>query len=430
MTLADFFERLLPRKEIAWVVRLRLGMVIGQLVTLTFVDGALAAASPMWPLAVLAAYTLVSNVTITVLANRYRSAHLTLTIVVSDVVVLATLLAAVGGGAHPFSIFLLVEVAVAALLLETAQVWLVALVSIVVFGILLYMPVKAAVGPLESERVRAELWMWLLYAGAAVSVAHTVRQIAYAIRARDRKLEAAAQLQYQNERLAMLSTFAGNAAHELGSPLATIALAAQELCTRLEQGAATAMLRDDATLIFEEAMRCRDILAMLSSRTGEQMGEMPVATTAATVVAIAQQQLPSQLRAALTISYAGNNGELDCVAPVQTLAQTINNLVRNAFEAQAQIGVTAAVELDIFVDELVHFCVRDRGPGIAPATLLQIGTPFISTKHETGGLGLGLYLARTLATQLGGHLEITVRPQGGTQVDLAIAHNLNFKAAL
>src|SRR5690606_32425233 len=115
-----------------------------------------------------------------------------------------------------------------------------------------------------------------------------------------------------------------NAAHELGTPLATIGLAAKELSLGLEQGKPAESLTADAALVCQEVARCRSILTDLSSRAGESVGEMPVATTARHILDAAIAMMSPRLAPYLQITFGDDQASSrPIVAPPRTLAQIL-----------------------------------------------------------------------------------------------------------
>lgn len=417
---------------LSWLVKLRWGAVGGQVLALGVARLVLAEDLPYGPLAGLVAFTAVSNAALSHWGRPGKTSWHLPAVLVLDVVILATMLAAAGGASNPFTVFFLVHVALAALLLEARRVWAVVALTIGAFAALFWVPSPQGghhqhhVHPGDQGSMSAHLvGMWIAYVLSAVFVAYSVGRVSRAIRDRDRRLAQAASLAAQNERLATLSSFSANAAHELGTPLATIGLAAKELSIALRRGAEPHELLPDADLVCREVTRCRDILTDLSARAGESVGEMPIATTSARIVEGLIAGLSPTLAAHLEVSYADDQSrEVSLVTPVGTLTQVLHNLLRNAFEAQEDANARGAIELHIAAREAVSFHVRDRGTGIADDVRAKLGEPFVTTKGERGGLGLGVYLARAYAERVGGSLRFHRRKGAGTDVELRLPRDV------
>jgi two-component system sensor histidine kinase RegB len=223
----------------------------------------------------------------------------------------------------------------------------------------------------------------------------------------------------RSERLASLATLAAGAAHELGTPLATIAVAARELerSLRALPEPAVRPLIDDAALIRSELDRCRAILRRMAAEVGQTPGEAPAEFTASELLADAVAALPAPQKARVRTS-AGNVALLR--APRAALLQVVQNLLRNALDACVD-RVTVSVEAEGrgFV-VLLH----DDGPAMSPEVLERVGEPFFSTKGPGKGLGLGVFIARSLCEQMGGRLVLGSIPGLGTTARVEIPAGL------
>jgi two-component system sensor histidine kinase RegB len=355
-----------------------------------------------------------------------RHDRIVLTLLVVDVFELTAIFAATGGASNPFTGFFVVEVALASLLLSSREAWTVALCSIAGFGGLFLV----GHGGTEAGHMHCDpssqhvMGMWIAYALSASFVAHFVGRVSHAIRERDQQRATMEHMVAQNERLATLSSFSANTAHELGTPLATIGLAAKELSRAVDDRGLGADLASDARLIVREVARCRSIMSALTSRAGESMGELPVRTTLGGVVTELLSGLPAPLASRLQVEFSDASAEdAVIVAPARTLAQVLSNLVRNACDAHEEAGVDAPVLLRVAVGDRVGFHVLDQGRGLPTSIEARIGEPFVSTKRGLGGLGLGIFLARAFADRMGGQLRYARRPDGGTDAGLFLQCN-------
>jgi two-component system sensor histidine kinase RegB len=153
---------------------------------------------------------------------------------------------------------------------------------------------------------------------------------------------------------------------------------------------------------------------------------MPRRTTPRDVVGEIDRALPPDIAPRLRVQFEGEHAaDAPIVVPREALAQVVANLVKNAAEASdpATAGgpvESDAIELRVAVDGLLVFHVLDRGPGLPQAVQARIGEPFVTTKAQSGGLGLGVYLARSFAERLGGRLAYSPRPGGGLDAELAL----------
>lgn len=401
------------------MLRLRWGAVCGQLMALLFVATVLRMNLPYVALLGLIGFTAFSNAALTFIKARMEpSTWVVPLLLVVDAITLTLMLAFSGGASNPFTVFFLVHVALGALVLETPWVWGLVALTMTAFACLFLLPTQHV---MHLNAMSGHLFgMWVAYGLSASFVAYFVSRVSRAIRERDHRLVEIEKVALQNERLVTLSSFAANAAHELGSPLATIGLAAKEMVLGLRQGKGSEALSADAELICNEVARCRKVLTDLSLRAGESIGEMPVCTTPQAVVDKLHELLSAPIAKQLNVRIEGV-GTL--VAPINTLAQILQNLVRNAFEAQSTIGIEDPIEMRIALDDALHFCIADRGPGLPDHIRKHLGEPFLTTKSEQGGLGLGIYLVASYVARTGGALAFRDRSGGGTEVDLRLERN-------
>ena len=220
------------------------------------------------------------------------------------------------------------------------------------------------------------------------------------------------------ERLASLTTLAAGAAHELGTPLATIAVVATEVERVLDGLPATIAtpLRDDVRLIRGEVMRCRQILDAMATDAGSPQGEPLVAITSAALVAAVVEQLPAPQRRRLQTTHSGPALPLN--VPRDASVQALMNLVRNGLDASTP---DTAVHLRVSAEgPRARFDVQDHGSGMSPTVLARCTEPFFSTKPTGRGMGLGLFLAKSLAEHLGGTLTIDSVAGNGVTATLSI----------
>jgi two-component system sensor histidine kinase RegB len=260
--------------------------------------------------------------------------------------------------------------------------------------------------------------MWL--AGVAVFelVVHYVVRAQAALTAQEALLETARERAARSEHLAALTTLAAGAAHELSTPLATIAVAAREL----ERGAGRLagssnlfeVLRDDARLIRTEVERCRVILDGMSGRAIDGSAAPPIALTPVRLAELAQDRLTDVQRRCLDVEI-DTDLELPAVAGPEVV-QALSSLLRNAFEAG---DATSRVELRVGQrGPSVRIEVQDHGTGMSSEAQRRAGEPFYTTKGPGQGMGLGLFLARAVAERLGGTLQF--RGEGGTTAILEL----------
>lgn len=406
------------RAEISldWLIRLRWGAVAGQLATIAVAWRVLAAPLPLQRLGVLVLALFVSNLVLAAVRRPSRfprgwcGAALTL-----DTLLLTGLLHATGGASNPFSVLYLVYITLAAVVLGARWTWFLAALSVSCYGLLFATHLPAEHASHLAPEMRLHLQgMWVAFVVAAVLTAYFVVQMSRAIERRDAEMSAMRDRAARSERLASLTTLAAGAAHELGTPLATIAVAARELERSIRgRPGAPAALVEDATLIRSEVDRCRAILDRLGAQVGQAPGEAPVEIVAVDLLEAVVRSVPERERARLQ---ASARGDALVRVPRNAVLQVVANLLRNALDAGE-----GRVSLDIETGPSgLGMVLRDEGPGMPPGVLSRAGEPFFSTKAPGAGLGLGVFIARSLCEEMGGRLTLESAPGRGTTARVEI----------
>jgi len=337
----------------------------------------------------------------------------------ADVVLLTWLLLMSGGALNPASAFYLVQIVVTALVL--GRRWTAAITALSVSGyaaLFLFQTdeLRAAQG-MHPEIATHMRGMWLAFALVAIVIGVLVTRLALAIERRDRALDALRDRSARASRAAGLASVVAGAAHELGTPLATMAVAAHELELAIAEHDASAM-REDARLIREEIDRCRALLAGMAGRVSLPLGEAPARSAVSVVIDAVLSRLSSGDCARVRVTCP----PADVRWPVDVVAQALGNVVRNALQASppgGEIDLHAAV-----FDERVDVVVVDRGKGMTAETAARAGEPFFTTKPEGTGIGLGLFVARSSVEQLGGRLELVSSPGQGTKVTVTLPRDV------
>ena len=401
-----------------WLLRLRWGVVVGQTVVLLLARLLLDVELPLLPLLAIIAVEAVSNAFCWRWARRTPTAGIADwmlgALMALDIATFTLILWLTGGPVNPFSFLYLVYIALAAVVLPGTWGWALSGFALACFGLLF------AISPLpggseHASHLRSHLQgMWVAFALAAALILYFVQRVTGALAARERELARAREHGARSERLASLATLAAGAAHQLATPLSTIAVVSGELEGQLERLDGSTDAVADARLIREQVERCREILLQMAADAGESTGEPLVQVQAAALVRQALSGLPDAAR--VVVRDDGVDSML--VTPARSLAQAIRAVVKNAIDAAPG---TTAIDVDL-ADEGSHLriSVRDRGVGMTADVLGRVGEPFYTTKPPDRGMGLGLFLSRTVVEQLGGELRIDSTPGEGTTVAIVL----------
>ncbi len=410
-----------PTIGLAWLVRLRWAFVAVEILVAAGATWFLGAGVDAAVVAVAVAATALTNVGLLWRSKRGRPASqlLLAAVLVLDGMLLTLVLRASGGAMNPFSVLYLVHVALAALLLDGRATWIVAGTTCLGFGTL-FLGATPHAGHAHAGHDSFDLHlrgMLAAYALAAGFVGYFVYRVARSLERREREMRALGDWAARTEKIASLSTLAAGAAHELGTPLGTIAVVAKEIerVAGADGALDRASLKNDAQLIREEAERCRRIIAKMASNAGALQGAPPRKTAVEDVV--------DRVRAALDKE---RSSELEVVSPFgsafvnvpdEPLVQVLVNLVSNAFDAcSGAPRVVMGVEV---VGDRVAFSVEDRGCGMTDDVLGRLGEPFFTMK-DGRGMGLGLFLARSFAERVGGSLTVESRVGVGSTFVLEV----------
>ncbi|MDN5869490.1 MAG: ATP-binding protein [Nitrococcus sp.] len=345
------------------------------------------------------------------LKRQQPGSHEFIAHLLADVLGLTALLYFTGGATNPFVWLLLLSLTIAATVLSRRQTWIIAAVTIGCYSglMVLYQPLPSASGHGGQFQMHV-FGMWLGFVLAATLIAHFVAGMGQTLREQERALASARERALRDERLLSLATLAAGAAHELGTPLGTMAVLVKEMQAQARAPDDQESLR----ILVEQIHRCREALTTISASAGEVRAESGCAVALDRYL----QDLLSEwqiLRPGVRLEYIGPDlsADLQIVAD-RTLTQALANLLHNAADASPHhVTVTAFVEEDTFT-----LTVADRGAGLSPKVVSVLGRALVTTKEA--GNGLGLYLTQGVIERLGGDLTLSPRRGGGTVARVAL----------
>ena len=329
-----------------------------------------------------------------------------------DVLALSVLLYYGGGSTNPFISLFLLPLVIAAATLPQRYTWLMALLTAACYSTLMFyyqaLPHNHHDHNSDSAFNTHVLGMWLGFAISALVVAYFVTQMAQAVRQRDEQLARVREEILRNERIVALGTQAAGAAHEMGTPLATMAVVIGELQQDLR--AEQDELRDSLTILDEQVRGCKRILDKILSSAQHEGSTHLQAVDGLMNEVLDEWQL---LRPAAKYQYRRSD-TLALISVDTTLRAALMNLLNNAADASPD-----GIQIDTLCNK-THFILTivDHGAGLSEEVAQLAGAAFFTTKKE--GRGLGLFLANATLERMGGTVRLFNNPQGGASTELTL----------
>jgi two-component system sensor histidine kinase RegB len=404
------------------ILRLRWLAALGQLTAIFIVAHGLEFAFPVIACVAVVGVSALLNLALQVAFNPmqrlepgYAAALLAL-----NIVELAALLFLTGGLQNPFSFLFLAPVLISATVLPIRMTAGLGMLAVACASALVFFHLPL---PWDSEDPLVLPPIYLFGVWLSIVLAIGVTSL-YAFQATEeaRKLSdalAATELVLTREQhLTQLDGLAAAAAHELGTPLSTIFLISRELEKTVD---GTDPLASDLKTLREQAQRCRDILAKITqlSSSGAPFDLMPLSTLIEEAVA-PHRDFDVAIKVRLAVAATRE----PVVARNPAILYGVGNILENAVDfARTTVEVNAWWNADT-----VEIIISDDGPGIAPDMLKRIGEPYLSrrrsadeARREREGLGLGVFIARTLLERTGAKVSFSNRtfPDHGAVVQIA-----------
>ena len=327
-----------------------------------------------------------------------------------DVLALTVFLYFTGGSTNPFAPLYLLPLTLTAASLPSRYSWSMVLITVACYSLLLfyYVPVPEMHGAHDHGFRLHVLGMWLGFLLSALLIAGFVVRMSMTVRRQDQKIADLREQQLRDEQILALGTLAAGAAHELGTPLSTLAIVINDMQANEPVDAAT------LSTMRQQVERCRTLLGSISASAGTTRAESGSGV-----------RLDIHLQALINTWVGQRHGiqphvELQGSEPAPrivadlTLDQSLLNIFNNAADASPDdIHITAN-----WTAQTLQLDVADRGSGLAQELLDKTGKTIYSTKQH--GLGLGLFLSYTTLERMGGAVHLYNREGGGVLCRITI----------
>jgi two-component system sensor histidine kinase RegB len=322
-----------------------------------------------------------------------------------DVVALTGIAYFAGGASSPLISLYLPLIAVAATILPPRHASVLAAVSIGCYSLVSLVHAPTHVHDPAAAFRSHLIGMWVIFVCSALTICWFVVRLNAAIRSRDAALAAARESALRNERVVALGNLAAGAAHELGTPLATMAVVVGELAA---DPSLPPRVKSDVELALAQVRECKRIITRLAARAGSSRAEAVQPVSADAWIEQLVERWRRQRRGVVADIKIESAAPGPRIAADVTLEQALLNLFNNAADASpAQVAIRAGWDA-----QNVHVEVLDRGNGIPPEMSGRLGVDLVSTRED--GAGMGVVLALSAIEQSGGTLSITGRSGGGT----------------
>ncbi len=420
---AGSIEEAANRKNLLLLVMVRWVAVGGQVVTILFVQFRLGIALPLVPMACVILFLVGLN-----LASLYRCRSRSAIAggelfagLLMDVGALTVQLYLSGGAMNPFVSLFLLQVILGAVLIRPLLVWvLVAATSACFIGLTRFYRALDLSAYAHGERggwpgfFELHIYgMIICFLLAAVLLVLFVTRINHNLRDRDRRLAELREQSVEEEHIVRMGLLASGAAHELGTPLATLSVILNDW-----ERVPAFNVDPEVTAEIEEMNaalgRCKDIVSRILLAAGEARSEESEPTT---LLAFLDHVVAGwrQTRAPRHLEYTADIGADAAIASDTVVRQILFNVFDNALEASPDwVAIHASRQADLLV-----VAVHDRGRGFSPEILANLGKPYQSTKERPGS-GLGLFLVMNVLRKLGGTIAARNLPEGGAEVVLRL----------
>ena len=331
-----------------------------------------------------------------------------------DITALFLLIYFSGGSANPLISLFIIPVIFSASSLPGRYTWFLTFVTIACYTALMFFQVPLGNGHHHTETVNLHLWgMWYGFILSAFLIAYFVSRISYNLREHQQLLAQAREAVLRDEQIIALGTLAANTAHELGTPLSTIAILTHEL--EHEYSNSNQTLANDLALLSSQITRCKTIISKMAANAGELQADSGIKKPLKDYLNELIDEWASGLTNIDIIKHFNNKNESPTIVIDRSLTYAFTNILINSAQASTNKIIINAD----WNDKEFKFVVTDNGHGIDEKVLTQIGNSIVAGTGIEKGMGIGLFLSKTTIERFGGNLSIESN-KDGTTVYIAI----------
>jgi len=318
-----------------------------------------------------------------------------------------------GGYNNPFVWMYLLPITVASVALRSFYTWIIASLSITCYTLLMFFNVPlshlhlhANIGGQSEVHLDIHLvGMWIGFVVSSIIISIFIARIGQNLRDHDKTIAKVREQALESERMLALGTLATSAAHELGTPLSTMAVISKELS---QDYASQPELLRQLDIMRSQVSRCKDILSSITRNAGHARSDDVQGLSLRDFILDAIQRWRDTRPATELIVNLPTNIHNPRILIDRTLTQALLNLLDNAADESPE-RVLFDAEWD---DKTLKIQIRDFGSGLNAETKSKLGTPFFTSKNESG-MGLGVYLTQATLTRYGGKLNLNNHTDGG-----------------
>jgi two-component system sensor histidine kinase RegB len=354
-----------------------------------------------------------------------------------DVFAIAGILYLTGGASNPITWLFLVPLIITAIILPQSYAWYMVLLTTLMYSLLIRFNIPLP--SIEPHALQTEtlnpitmhqlhliqdkhyfnlhiFGMWFGFVFSAVLVAYFVVELAKTLRERERRLAEARENALRNERIVALGVLAASAAHDMGTPLGTMAIITHDLLQDYPEHRYPDLWRD-LGILQQQILRCKEALSVMSASGGEMRAESGKSMSVIEYLDGVLNQWRSHNPATKLNLLINPATQINAkIIAEQTLTHALINILNNASEVSpAQKGIDFHAEWD---ERTLSLKIRDYGPGLPEELLASIGKQPVNSNKQ--GLGVGLFLTCTTIKRLNGAIEFQIMPNSGTSVNIQL----------